>query len=72
MSIGGAHAGFATAVVVVALFATVGGTAWALIVAGAVAFWFVTALTAVVSGGRRGRAAVTRAYVLTFGWARWL
>ncbi|MFD5368430.1 hypothetical protein [Streptomyces sp. NPDC127103] len=72
VSIGGAHVGFATAVVVVALFAIVGGTAWALIVGGAVAFWFVAALTAVVSGGRRGWAAVRRAYVLTFGWARWL
>ncbi|MFB7830833.1 hypothetical protein [Streptomyces sp. NPDC056056] len=72
VSIGGAHAGFATAVVVVALFATVGGTAWALIVGGAVGLWFTVALTAVVGGGRRGWAAVRRAYVLTFGWARWL
>ncbi|MFB7406891.1 hypothetical protein ACFCZ2_06865 [Streptomyces sp. NPDC056202] len=72
VSIGGAHAGFATALVVVALFATVGGTAWALIVGGAVGFWFAVALTAVVGGGRRGWAAVRRAYVLTFGWARWL
>ncbi|MFD9242722.1 hypothetical protein ACFV0D_12480 [Streptomyces sp. NPDC059556] len=72
VTIGGAHTGLAATVVVVALFAAVGGTAWALAVGGAVALCFVVALTAAVGGGRRGRAAVTRAYLLTFGWAGWL
>ncbi|WP_326682830.1 hypothetical protein [Streptomyces sp. NBC_01237] len=70
--IGGAHAGLVTAVFIVVLFAAIGGTVWALIVGGAVAFWFTIALIAVVGGGRRGWAAVKRAYVLTFGWAGWL
>ncbi|MFE5909071.1 transposase family protein [Streptomyces wedmorensis] len=36
------------------------------------ACWFAVALIVVVGGGRSGRAAVTRAYLLTFGWASWL
>ncbi|MEV7579027.1 hypothetical protein [Streptomyces erythrochromogenes] len=72
VSIGGAHAGLAITVFIVALFAIIGGTVWALIVGGAVAFWFAVALIAVASGGRRGWAAVKRAYLLTFGWAGWL
>ncbi|WP_306324808.1 hypothetical protein [Streptomyces venezuelae] len=72
VSIGDAHAGLATTVFIVALFAVFGGTAWALIVGGAVAFWFAVALVAVVGGGRRRWAAVKRAYLLTFGWASWL
>ncbi|MEV7513369.1 hypothetical protein AB0O57_36010 [Streptomyces sp. NPDC091201] len=72
VSIGGAHAGLATTVLIVVLFATIGGTVWALIVGGAVAFWFAVALIAVVGGGRRRWAAVKRAYLLTFGWAGWL
>ncbi|MEW1700076.1 hypothetical protein ACIQCR_02620 [Streptomyces sp. NPDC093249] len=72
VSIGGAHAGLAMTVLIVTLFAAVGGAGWALIVGGAVGFWFTVALVATVGGGRRGRAAVTRAYLLTFGWASWL
>ncbi|MER5202453.1 hypothetical protein [Streptomyces sp. NPDC002825] len=72
MSIGGAHAGLAITGFVVTLFAVIGGAAWALIVGGAVAFCFTVALVAIVGGGRRRRAAVTRAYLLTFGWAGWL
>ncbi|MFE2546859.1 hypothetical protein [Actinacidiphila glaucinigra] len=72
VSIGGAHAGLAITTFIVALFAADGGAGWALIVGGAVAFWFTVALIAVVGGGRRGRAAITRAYLLTFGWASWL
>ncbi|MEV7569186.1 hypothetical protein [Streptomyces tanashiensis] len=69
---GGAHAGLALTVCVVALLAAVGNATWALIVGGAVAFWFTVALAVVARGGRRGKAAVTRAYLLTFGWAGWL
>ncbi|MBY8818742.1 hypothetical protein CP977_26770 [Streptomyces cinereoruber] len=72
VSIGGAHAGLAITVFIVVLFAIIGGTVWALIVGGAVAFWFAVALIAVVGAGRRGWAAVKRAYLLTFGWAGWL
>lgn len=72
VSIGGARAGFVITVFIVVLFAAIGGTAWALIVGGAVAFWFAAALIAVAGGGRRGWAAVKRAYLLTFGWAGWL
>ncbi|MFD5472535.1 hypothetical protein [Streptomyces sp. NPDC127105] len=71
VSTGGAHAGLAITVIIVALIAAVGGAQWALMVGGAVATWFATALFAVARGGRRGRA-VTRAYLLTFGWASWL
>ncbi|MFJ4339089.1 hypothetical protein [Streptomyces sp. NPDC088915] len=72
VSIGGAHAGFVVTAFVVALFAVIGGAVWALAVGGAVASWFTVALAAAVRTGRRGRAAVTRAYLLTFGWASWL
>lgn len=72
VSVGGARAGLALAILVVALFAAVGGAVWALVVGGAVVFWFTAALILVVGGGRRGRAAVTRAYLLAFGWAGWL
>ncbi|MEU6164672.1 hypothetical protein [Streptomyces tanashiensis] len=72
VTLGGAHAGLAITVCVVALVAAVGNAAWALIVGGAVAFWFTAALAAGARGGRRGKAAVTRAYLLTFGWAGWL
>ncbi|MFJ4849522.1 hypothetical protein [Streptomyces sp. NPDC088733] len=72
VSIGGAHAGLVIAVFIVAFSAAVGGAAWALGIGGAVACWFTVALVAVAGGGRRGRAAVTRAYLLTFGWAGWL
>ncbi|MFE0582541.1 hypothetical protein [Streptomyces sp. NPDC058874] len=72
VSIGGAHAGLVVVVFIVVLFAAFGGTAWALIVGGAVAFWFTVALAATVGGGRRGWTAVKRAYILTFGWASWL
>ncbi|MFJ3187303.1 hypothetical protein [Streptomyces halstedii] len=72
VSIGGAHAGLVITVFFVVLFAAVGGTVWALIVGGAVAFWFAAAHVAAVGGSRRGWAAVKRAYFLTFGWAGWL
>ncbi|MGW8366542.1 hypothetical protein ACWGK1_39145 [Streptomyces wedmorensis] len=72
VSVGGAHAGLAITIFIVALFAAVGGAVGALTVGGAVAFWFTVALIVVVGGGRRGRAAVTCAYLLTFGWAGWL
>ncbi|WP_405810367.1 hypothetical protein OG524_13445 [Streptomyces sp. NBC_01520] len=72
VSVGGAHAGLAVTVLVVSLFAVVGGALWALVVSGVVAFACVAALFLVVHRGRRGSAAVTRAYLLTFGWARWL
>ncbi|MFE5593075.1 hypothetical protein [Streptomyces sp. NPDC056549] len=72
VSVGGAHAGLVIMLFIVVLFAAVGGTLWALIVGGAVAFWFAVALVAAVGGGRRGWAAVKRAYLLTFGWAGWL
>ncbi|MFB9483854.1 hypothetical protein ACFFSH_31335 [Streptomyces filamentosus] len=72
VSIGGAHAGLVITVFIVVLFAAIGGTVWALIVGGAVAFWFAVALIAVVGGGRRGWAAAKRAYLLAFGWAGWL
>lgn len=72
VSIGGAHAGLAITLFIVVLSAAGGGTGWALIVGEAVAFWFTAALIAAVGGGRRGWAALRRAYLLTFGWAGWL
>ncbi|MFC8226322.1 hypothetical protein [Streptomyces sp. NPDC057287] len=72
VSIGGAHAGLVITGFIVVLFAAIGGTVWALIVGGAVAFWFTVTLIAVVGGGCRGWTAVKRAYLLTFGWAGWL
>ncbi|MGW4228757.1 hypothetical protein ACWEF9_05620 [Streptomyces sp. NPDC004980] len=67
VSVGRAHAGLAITVLVVSLFAVAGGSLWALVVGGAVAFAYVAALFLVVRRGRRGSAAVTRAYLLTFG-----
>ncbi|MFD8686026.1 hypothetical protein [Streptomyces sp. NPDC059651] len=72
VSVGGAHAGLVITVFIVILFAAIGDTVWALIVGGAVAFWFAVALIAVVGGGRRGWVAVKRAYRVTFRWAGWL
>ncbi|MCX4399626.1 MULTISPECIES: hypothetical protein [unclassified Streptomyces] len=72
VSIGGAHAGLVITVFIVVLFSAIGGTVWALIVGGAVAFWFTVAPIAVVGGDRRGWAAVKRAYLLTSAWADWL
>ncbi|MGW3188994.1 hypothetical protein ACWDBT_14115 [Streptomyces ardesiacus] len=72
VSIGGAHAGLVITVFIMVLFGAFGGTVWALIVGGAFTFWFTVTLVAVVGGGRRGWAAVKRAYLLTFGWASWL
>ncbi|MEV6680513.1 hypothetical protein AB0N09_27180 [Streptomyces erythrochromogenes] len=69
---GGAHAGLAVTVLLVALVASAGGARWALIAGGGVAFWFTAALWTAVRGGLRGRAAAMRAYLLTFGWGSWL
>ncbi|MFD8685956.1 hypothetical protein [Streptomyces sp. NPDC059651] len=72
VTIGGAHAGLAITIFIVVSFAALGGTAWALIIGGAVAFWFAVAVFSVVGGGRHGWAAAKRAYLMTFGWAGWL
>ncbi|MFF9984194.1 hypothetical protein [Streptomyces erythrochromogenes] len=72
VSTGGAHAGLAMTVLLVALAASAGGARWALIVGGVVVFWFIAALWRAVRGGLRGRAAAVRAYLLTFGWGSWL
>ncbi|MFE7095406.1 hypothetical protein [Streptomyces erythrochromogenes] len=69
---GGAHAGLAVTVLIVALVASAGGARWALIAGGVVAFWFTAALWTAVRGGLRGRAAAMRAHLLTFGWGSWL
>ncbi|MFF3319686.1 hypothetical protein ACFYV5_29830 [Streptomyces sp. NPDC003035] len=69
---GGAHVGLAVTVLMVALFAAFGGARSALTVGGAVAAWFALTLMVVIFRGRRRWAAVTRAYVLTFGWGGWL
>ncbi|MFF3728054.1 hypothetical protein ACFYYM_37470 [Streptomyces erythrochromogenes] len=69
---GGAHAGLAMTIFIVALAASVGGARWALIAGGAVALWFTAALCTAARRGLRGRAAAMRGYLLTFGWGSWL
>ncbi len=68
---GAAHLGLALTVVAVAAVAGFGSPRSALIIAGAVVAWFALVLTFVVALGGRGRNAVVRAYVATFGWAEW-
>ncbi|WP_351237393.1 hypothetical protein [Streptomyces sp. NPDC002133] len=57
------------ALVVVAGFA---GARWTLIVAGALTAWFVLALAVMRIGSARGRDAVRRACIATFGWGNWI
>ncbi|MET9148323.1 hypothetical protein [Streptomyces sp. NPDC004042] len=72
VTMGGAHVGLGLLVLAVLLSAGVGGVRWALSAGGAVVAWFAVTLVVVVRRGRRGRDAVARAYLLTFGWAGWL
>lgn len=67
--VGGAHGGLAATVVASVVVSGVWSPGWALLVSGCVAVWFVLALVVVHLRGGRGRVAVRRAYVATFGWA---
>ena len=70
-SLGDAHLGLVLTLIVLAAVAEFGDPHAALVVAGVFAAWFALALTFIVALGGRGRNAVGRAYVATFGWAQW-
>lgn len=64
----GGHIGLAVAIVALVVTASFSGTRWTLVVAGSFAAWFIVALIVIHIRGGRGREAVRRAYVATFGW----
>ncbi|WP_399934952.1 hypothetical protein [Streptomyces kanamyceticus] len=52
--------------------ASFSGARWTLIVAGGFNAWFILALTVIRIRDGRGREAVRRAYVATFGWGAYV
>ncbi|MET9993537.1 hypothetical protein ABZ061_28720 [Streptomyces mutabilis] len=66
--IGGGHIGLAVTIIVLIVVASFSGARWTSIVAGGFTAWFFLALTVIHIRGGRGREAVRRAYVATFGW----
>ncbi|MFG3551839.1 hypothetical protein [Streptomyces sp. NPDC047725] len=65
--VGGAHIGLAVTVIAMVVVASFSGPRWALIIAGCFAAWFVLML-ALIRRAEKGREALRRAYVRTFGW----
>jgi hypothetical protein len=66
--IGGGHIGLAVTIIALIVVASFSGARWASIAAGGFTAWFILALTVIHIRGGRGRKAVRRAYVATFGW----
>ncbi|WP_217251546.1 hypothetical protein [Streptomyces sp. AC602_WCS936] len=66
--IGGGHIGLAVTIIALIVVASFSGARWTSIVAGGFTAWFILALTVIHIRGGRGREAVRRAYVATFGW----
>ncbi|WP_371613090.1 hypothetical protein [Streptomyces clavifer] len=66
--VGGAHLGLALTIGALLVAAGFSGPRWVLLATGACATWFTLALLVVHLRGARGRNAVRRAYVATFGW----
>jgi hypothetical protein len=66
------HIGLAVTIVALVVVAIASGPRWVLIVAGAVAAWFVLALIVVHARGGRGSEGVARVYVATFGWGDYI
>ncbi|MFJ2738429.1 hypothetical protein ACIO3O_02055 [Streptomyces sp. NPDC087440] len=67
-----AHLGLGVTVIALVAIAIFSGPRWTLIVAGAFTAWFLLALTVIHIGDGRGRDALRRAYVATFGWGGWI
>ncbi|MFJ4880760.1 hypothetical protein ACIP93_36880 [Streptomyces sp. NPDC088745] len=67
-----AHMGLGVTVIVLIVVATFSGPRWTLIIAGALSAWFLLALAVIHIGSGRGRDAVRRAYLATFGWGNWI
>ncbi|MFE2323334.1 hypothetical protein ACFXD5_05300 [Streptomyces sp. NPDC059385] len=70
--LGAAHMGLGVTVIALIVVAGFSGPRWTLIITGAVTAWFILALTVIRIGGGRGRDAVRRAYIATFGWGNWI
>ncbi|MFH8760589.1 hypothetical protein [Streptomyces atroolivaceus] len=66
--IGGGHIGLAVTIITLIVVASLSGAHWTLNVAGGFTAWFILAITVIHIRGGRGREAVRRAYVATFGW----
>ncbi|MET7728373.1 hypothetical protein [Streptomyces mirabilis] len=66
--VGGGHIGLVVTIIALVVIAIFSGPRWALIVTGGFTAWFVLALTVIHIKGGRGRQAIRRAYVATFGW----
>ncbi|MFE3473267.1 MULTISPECIES: hypothetical protein [unclassified Streptomyces] len=67
-----AHMGLGVTVVVLIAVAGFSGPQWTLIIAGALSAWFLLALAVIHISSGRGRDAVRRAYIATFGWGNWI
>lgn len=70
--VGGAHLGLALTVGALLVAAGFSGPRWVLIVSGVCTAWFALALAVVHIRGARGRNAVRRAYIATFGWGEYV
>jgi hypothetical protein len=64
----GGHIGLTVTIIALIVITSLSGPRWTLIVAGSFTAWFILALTLIHIRGGRGREAVRRAYVATFGW----
>ncbi|MER8073388.1 hypothetical protein ABTZ59_34585 [Streptomyces sp. NPDC094034] len=64
----GGHIGLVVTLILLVGIASSSGLRWTLIVAGCFIAWFVLTLAVIRIRGGRGREAVRRAYVATFGW----
>ncbi|WP_223205773.1 hypothetical protein [Streptomyces xanthii] len=67
-----AHVGLGVTVIVLIVVAGFSGPRWTLIIGGAFTAWFLLALAVIHIGSGRGRDAVRRAYIATFGWGNWI
>jgi hypothetical protein len=67
-----AHMGLGVTVIALIVVASVSGPRWTLIIAGVLLAWFLLALAVIHIGSGRGRDAVRRAYIATFGWGNWI
>lgn len=64
----GGHIGLTVTIIALIVVSSFSGAPWALVIAGGFTAWFILALTVIHVRGGRGREAVRRAYVATFGW----
>ncbi|MFI5766897.1 hypothetical protein ACIA8F_38960 [Streptomyces sp. NPDC051563] len=67
-----AHMGLGVTVIALIAIASFSGPRWTLTISGAFTAWFLLALAVIHIGSGRGRDALRRAYIATFGWANWI